>query len=533
MNHNTLRLSYKVTVAGTKQKQKKLPTCGPLLMSIFCSVMLLGGCGASETSKPLVWDVENPTWDESAEREFSRFVAAIGAGREQKKCIKLGDCLQSPGVNPYFEPEDLEFDLFADCADLPMILRAYFAYKTKRPFSWVSAIHGDRYSQGNRPKYFYNQSKLSTLSGLFKTIGNSFHTGMFRMAPEVETSDTYPIIVSRDSLRPGTVYYDPNGHVLMVYKIDTDGKIHLIDGHPDNSLTFQVFSSKFRRGSAVTGGGFKNFRPQFVASDGRTLRRPNSEISDFSAADQYQKSYRAGRLSINYYEWIKYVMSGNSEVSYEPLKYVREKTFDICNQIGERIKSVEVATQAGIHLKAHPNFLPENIFGASGEWEVYSTPSRDARLKASFREAFRYIKKVHLLKSNEDPSVRYEGSLRRMLEDLADVVSEVTNSASCQFSYRNMDSQLVDIDFLTVARRIYDISFDPYHCPEYRWGAPQYSGEVVSCRQSSLKEDWYNAQYRLRNIIDRDMSVPTPVDYGPKKGERINYVDLIYDYLYE
>ena len=32
--------------------------------------------------------------------------------------------------------------------------------------------------------------------------------------------------------------------------------------------------------------------------------------------------------------------------------------------------------------------LPENIYGTTGEWELYASPSRDARLKAAFRELY-------------------------------------------------------------------------------------------------------------------------------------------------
>ena len=52
----------------------------------------------------------------------------------------------------------------------------------------------------------------------------------------------------------------------------------------------------------------------------------------------------------------------------------------------DRIQAVETGLKSGVQNKSHPDRLPENIYGTSGEWEEYSTPSRDARLKTSFLE---------------------------------------------------------------------------------------------------------------------------------------------------
>ena len=176
------------------------------------------------------------------------------------------------------------------------------------------------------------------------------------MAPNVEGSDTYPISINKSSLRPGTIYYDPNGHVLIVYKIEKDGTIRLLDGHPDNSLTLQTFSSKFRRGASAQGGGFKNFRP-YVQNGSEIIRLKNSDILDFSGTDQYRSSYKVGTSSVNYYEWIKAKMSGQSQITYRPLEYLKTKTLDICSQFKERAKSVERAVNSGVSAKEHPEEL--------------------------------------------------------------------------------------------------------------------------------------------------------------------------------
>ena len=50
-------------------------------------------------------------------------------------------------------------------------------------------------------------------------------------------------------------------------------------------------------------------------------------------------------------------------------------------------------------------------------------------------------------------------------------------------------------------RRLFTISFDPYHCVELRWGAAD--AERESCTDGKAKQRWYEAEQRLRNQPDR------------------------------
>lgn len=67
--------------------------------------------------------------------------------------------------------------------------------------------------------------------------------------------DTYPVAINRNSIKPGTVLYDPNGHIAVVYEVTTNGKVHLIDAHPDNSLTAITYGEKFSQTNVEIGGG--------------------------------------------------------------------------------------------------------------------------------------------------------------------------------------------------------------------------------------------------------------------------------------
>src|SRR5579885_2570971 len=83
------------------------------------------------------WPVER-AWDPAAEAEFSAFVAALGEAVAAWRCRTLAACLQDPGANLLYDPIDDEtLNVSADCADLPYLLRAYFAFKKHLPFAFV------------------------------------------------------------------------------------------------------------------------------------------------------------------------------------------------------------------------------------------------------------------------------------------------------------------------------------------------------------------------------------------------------------
>ena len=98
--------------------------------------------------------------------------------------------------------------------------------------------------------------------------------------------------IARDSIKPGTVIYDPNGHVAVVYKVTPEGRIHYIDTHPDNSLTRGVYGKAFTRSSPAMGAGFKRWRPLTLVGatqrpdgtyhGGRIALSPDKDIADWS-----------------------------------------------------------------------------------------------------------------------------------------------------------------------------------------------------------------------------------------------------------
>ncbi len=54
-----------------------------------------------------------------------------------------------------------------------------------------------------------------------------------------------------------------------------------------------------------------------------------------------------------------------------------------------------------------------------------------------------------------------------------------------------------------IGKRLFALSFDPYHCPELRWGAKDLSTCPQQTAADKAKLDWYAAEQHLRNQPNR------------------------------
>lgn len=264
-----------------------------------------------ESDRPMneTWTVTR-SWDASAEAEFGRWVQTIGRAVEARRCRTLAACLDSPAINPLAVP-GRRSTYRADCADVPYILRAFFAWRRHLPFVHTSRVQSEgpvrdgRYGISNHPASTLRWSDYATPRRLLHDIGSSVHSGFFRMRPELDDSDTYPVRVDRGAIHPGTAFYDPDGHVLVVYEVRRGGEIRLIDGHPGGSFTARRFSPQLTLGSSRQGGGFRNFRPMLLRR-GAVVRPRNAELSDYDPMVQHDPARWVVRgRQLGYHDWVR------------------------------------------------------------------------------------------------------------------------------------------------------------------------------------------------------------------------------------
>ena len=507
------------------------------LLGCVAGVTLVALCPARAALPEAVntgkrWEVYKTHWEASDEAGYSEFVRQIG----RSDCSSLASCLQSD-ANPY--RSDVDPDLPGDCADMAYVLRAYYAWKNGLPFSYQNAMRtadgsGDdlRYSsEGNIVSGRRRIRNYVTNAPQFiSRIRGEVSTAMFRTHPEKGAGrshdDFYPVAITRESVRPGVIAYDIYGHVGIVYDVLEDGRVLVVASHPDNSVTRTAYGPNFMRSKPALGAGLKAWRPIYVdgasisadgSLDGGVLRAAsNDEISDYSLVQYFGTEphpsgvwhygqFKHKDRTLKYYDYVRRSLA-SPDFAYNPVDELRFGLQTICGSVKARKVAVDAARSARIHLRPHPKKLPPNIYGTFGEWEEYSTPSRDARLKVSFIELRRDMQQIVEDVEAGRSGVRYDGE--DLPQDLFDAYNE--EKEACSFTYWRSDGTRVRLNLSHVIDRLWALSFDPYHCPERRWGAD--GAELETCTDDEDKTRWYNAQRFLRYQAERTYDVR--MDFG-------------------
>jgi hypothetical protein len=203
-------------------------------------------------------------------------------------------------------------------------------------------------------------------------------------------------------------------------------------------------------------------------------------------------------------------------MDFNPVYELKATMTTLCNDLHDRAQYVDLDIKDGISTKPHPERMPDNIYGSENlEWETYSTPSRDARIKTAFAQFYKDMAGMIDMWVKRDPRIVYDGNFLK--DDLAKAYA--AQSEVCTITYLNSSKRPVAMTFDDMARRLFAFSFDPYHCVELRWGAQ--GAERESCTDGKGKRKWYEAEQRLRNQPDRtyDISMAFDLDDLARKAK--------------
>lgn len=429
-------------------------------------------------------------WDDAMELRYAAFVASIADGVRAGRCHRLDQCLRDRSANPLYEPDDDEISLGVDCADLPHALRAYFSFKHALPFGLVSQLGRDRHGEPF-PAATAQAADFPTPLDLLKALPAIAHTSLLRLPPWSEESDLYPIAPGPASIRPGAVFFDPGrrggpaGHVLVVARVDPDGSVDLFDAHPDHALTYRRFGPSLHPGRRGEGGGFLRHRPLALAlaqahdPGGSSLTRArNRQLPDYDPDAQFDPAAWARAGAVSYHAFVRARLA---TVPPDPIADLRAQVRALCRDLQARRAAVLRAVEAGLPLAPHPPALPQDVFATDGPWETYATPGRDLRLRA-----------------DADALATQAAQIGRLGPPAQAAWQEEIAAPGCSVRYLGSTGRTFALSLPEVLRRLPDLSFDPYHCPELRWGAPPDTPERAGCPADPVKERFYDEERPLR-----------------------------------
>jgi len=405
--------------------------------------------------------------------------------------------------------EDKALPLTPDCADLPYTLRAYFAWKLGLPFAYRTCGRGSIKSPpqcGNATimaEFTRNISAQASFKKFNRLLADVVHSGSLRTSLEDESTDWYPVTLSRETLWPGAIYADPYGHVLVLVEwvpqtSGQPGTLLVVDAQPDNSIARKrVWEGTLLFTNIESAGpGFKNFRPviKTAAEKWRTLT--NEELVDQS--DFAPFSLEQSQLSReNFYAKLAKLTNPHGLSPQQAY----EATLDaLVEQLETRVNSVE---NGEAYFRKNPRGvipMPNRtaIFLTVGPWEDYSTPSRDMRLLIAINVLMSLPEKIirypelFLLngKSPEQAKIQIERHHNKRIHERGIV-------------YTRSDGSPWELSLAEILARkpAYEIAYNPNDCAEIRWGAQPDTEEYSTCRrhappQQRTKMEQYRTWFR-------------------------------------
>lgn len=476
------------------------------------------------------WTVKRD-WSAGEMEIYSRWFTNIydkkSSGTPRQRAAKLARILQDPDMNLLLRCEDCNdrsifdskvistMDRANACGTFPILMHMYYCAMRGLPatFSKVSGHGGDiRYSRGNRPTRILDP--ISSGKSLREFIRDVFFgelnytTGNWRTAPDLEGTDTVPIAARIDHIRPGfTLLYNPDGHGLAIARLSDAGRVGILDGHPDGSITSgqtlaaleSVTQSIPERNRLAWYSGVRMIRLARCVSDsqGRIIGiRPctNREMERFGFSDEQYKDIISIRKGLpvtidgtqmtfeGFPGYLQRKLSKDKRADAHAL--LREWTDQLQAIFEERETFVQQAWQDV--LQNGPITLPDNrnIYQAEGRWERWSSPSSDCDRKGAY---FMMVDEIEQALKEHDarPETAGSGGQTISRQDLAYSILDEKKRLfeSRTVTYTNSRGEKVALKLSDIEKRIFMMSFDPNHPPEIRWGAAPGTEEAQGCRE--------------------------------------------------
>jgi hypothetical protein len=405
-----------------------------------------------------------------------------------------------------------------DCAKLTAFLPAYYAYRRALPWmvTFVRSGGGDiRTSAQNYPTTSVSTLDYGSVEAFFNEAVALFSTGNYRVwltGPKAELSDTVPVAVDRRYLKPGCVNY-LDGHSLVLGDVSPYGELCFLNASTTPTHDIYTYNGMNVVAGITPAGeddaaryegciqGLRVFRYPVAITDRRgnvtaVRRRTNEEMKEFGfSTEQYEALQElltshyidVGQLKPEtFHDYIRLQMKSVDRIV--PMDFMRSYVESLVEVYRLREEFVQNAWQNV--LKEGPIVYPEdrrdeNIFQAEGRWETWSSPSSDVDRRNKYFYLADWMDYAVRCFGMMPSFVDLTGLEQYPIKSQADLARALIEEKRRLFArhgieYTNSQGEKVQLTLLQIEDRIYDMSFDPNHPPELRWGAPAGSKERAS-----------------------------------------------------
>ncbi len=424
-----------------------------------------------------------------------------GTGGSPPKCYQWFDVAHPDAVRPAQAPEQVSDPVEAAPPPTPapnMLQQIFAPPPAPAPAAAAPAPPAKRTAKPAAP------NRQAGLAAAFRqylpAVADVVQTGAVRVSAADDRTDFYMVPLSQATLRPGTVYADPYGHVLMLVKLVAEangapGVFLAVDAEPDGSVTRKRFwrgNFLFVHDPALGSPGFKRFRPIVQEKNGGLRRLTNAEIAKDPQYGDF--SLEQTQLSLEqFYDRMDDVMSPDP---VDPVKAMQSAIANLNEQVNTRVTAVENGRK--YQDKAHGDVeMPSgaSIFETTGAWEDYSTPARDFRLLIAIDVVRGFPE--HVARRADRYAIPPGKSVGDVKAELDSVLT--AELAAHKFSYTRSDGTQWTLTLKDVIDRVAELemAYNPNDCVELRWGAPAGGEEASTCkRRAPVSQRSKMSEYR-------------------------------------
>ena len=405
-----------------------------------------------------------------------------------------------------------------DCAKFTCFIPAYYAYRRALPWmiSYVAPAEGDvRTSEHNVVSGTMSTLDAGSASDFFIQASIGYSSGNYRVnltGRNAELSDTLPVAIDPRYLLPGCMNYT-DGHSLVLAKISDYGELCFLNCSTTETRDIFTYNGMNTvagitpRGYDETdewNGCYQGLRvlrfPIALVNSARDVvgirRRTNEEMKEFGFSTEEYEIIRElisnqfiaeGKLKPqSFHDLIRLRMKRVDHI--KPLEFLEAYADELIEVYQIREQFVQDAWRDV--LQNGPIVYPEelrdeNIFQANGRWETWSSPSSDVDRRNKYfylADWFDYAIRCYemmpqyvKLDGLEKYNIQSQAALARAL-----IEEKRRIFRAHSMTYTKSNGESVTLSLVDIEERLYDLSFDPNHPPELRWGAPAGTAERAS-----------------------------------------------------
>ncbi len=542
-----------------------------LLLSAFFSFTSF----AADPNPPSIrgggaWPIRRQ-WTPAETQHYAKWVERLfdmkTKGNVEQRTAKLERMLTDPEMNLLQQPEFLgegsnpqlplgiirTMHSMLDCAKFTAFIPAYYAYRRALPWITATVYSGERgvdvrISSFNYPTGGANSFKYGSLSAFFNAAVGHFISGNYRVnltGKSAELSDTVPVALNRQYLLPGCMNY-LDGHCLVLAKVTEYGELYFLNCSTTKTRDIFTYNGMNAVGGITPRGsdpedewmgcfqGLRVLRYPIADTNSqgvvtRVRRRTDAEMREFGfSTEQYdvvRQMYTSheieedGLKPQSLHDLIRLRMKTVERI--KPAEFIAAYCDEILTAFLEREWFIQDAWEDV--RKNGPIVYPEdldneNIFQALGRWETWSSPSSDVDRRNKYFYLADWMEYAVRMFGMKPSFVDLTGLEAYAINSQADLAAAMIAEKNRHFKeksleYTHSSGKKFTLTLADIETRLYDLSFDPNHPPELRWGAPPDSPEREGMPQTYTPlpkgqkvpaDEAYRLQFFYRTLCQRE-----------------------------